>query len=123
MKTPAPNNDNAAGGGDLTKVPAAKESKATWTPAMMAEHKSMMSGVPEGTKPQAPGADKGWEERSAYRKAFEEHVGNFLSGTLKNDKGEVVQHREEALTHAHVNGLKAVQALKKTGLKMRVFAD
>jgi hypothetical protein len=121
--TPA-NNDNAAGGGNLKKAAGAAESSKTWTPALMAEHKAMMSGVPEGAAP-AKGMpdDHQWKERQAYRKAFEEHVGHFLNGNLKNDQGETVSHREEALTHAHVAGLKAVQSLKKSGIKFSVYAD
>lgn len=103
---------------------AATPAKSKWTPEMMAEHKAMMSGVPEGKEPVAGASiDKGWKERSAYRKAFEDHVGKFLSGDLKNDNGETIQHREEALTHAHVAGTKAVQAMKKTGMKFQVYTD
>lgn len=110
------------------KAEAAQEAsgkgKMKWTPEMIAEHKAMMSGVPEGVAPAKGSSDKtDWEAKHAYRKAFEEHVGTFLNGALKNGAGETVQHREEALTHAHVAGLKAVQALKKGGIKMRVFAD
>jgi hypothetical protein len=120
-------NDMAPGGDNLKKTAAAAESKSTWTPAMIAEHKLMMNGVPEGKAPSAasgPDSDTHWKSRQAYRKAFEEHVGHFLSGNLKHpDTGETINHREDALTHAHVAGLKAVQAMKKTGLKFSVYAD
>lgn len=110
---------------DKQEAPMLKTTgKASWTPQMMAEHKAMMGGVPEMATAPGKGEPKtDYEAKNAYRKAFEEHVGNFLNGALKGPSGETVQHREEALTHAHVAGLKAVQALKKGGVKMRVFAD
>lgn len=94
------------------------------SPEMLAEHKAMMAGVPEGKAPSpASSSDTGWKERQAYRKAFEDHVSKFLAGDLKDAKGETIQNREEALTCAHLAGKKALQELKKTGLKFSVYTD
>lgn len=110
---------------DAAAEPTELDAILKLTPAQVAaEHKKMMHGADNGS-PAVAGKmdDHAWKERAAYRKAFEEHVGKFLSGEMTGADGKIVQHREEALAHAHLAGRKAVQALKKTGLKISVYAD
>lgn len=79
-----------------------------------------MGASPE---PCSPPDDKDWKAKQAYRDAFSTVMKQFLNGELKNEKGEVVKDRDMAVSMAEAEARKAVQSMKKTGLKFSVFVD
>jgi len=82
-----------------------------------------MGEAAEGHEPCQPPSDKDWKAKQAYRDAFSSVMKQFLNGELKNEKGEVVKDRDMAVSMAETEARKAVQSMKKTGLKFSVFVD
>jgi DNA-binding transcriptional regulator YhcF (GntR family) len=66
--------------------------------------------------------DQKHKERQAYKKRFEQVLQDFLNGTLK-DGETVIDSREKATVMAESEARKAVQEMKKNGIKVSVYAD